>query len=46
MNKDPFGIWEITVPPKVPGVCPIPHDSKVKVRTSAKLCENIIHDMK
>jgi hypothetical protein len=32
MKKDQFGVWEITVPPKSPGVCAIPHDSKLKVR--------------
>ena len=31
MKKDSFGVWEITVPPKSPGVCAIPHDSKIKV---------------
>lgn len=32
MVKDSFGVWEITIPPKEPGVCAIPHDSKIKVR--------------
>ena len=31
LKKDEFGVWEITIPPKVPGVCAISHDSKVKV---------------
>ncbi|KDQ64388.1 glycoside hydrolase family 13 protein [Jaapia argillacea MUCL 33604] len=31
MKKDHFGIWEITLPPKSPGVCAIPHDSKIKI---------------
>ncbi|THV08317.1 glycoside hydrolase [Dendrothele bispora CBS 962.96] len=31
MKKDNFGVWEITVPPKSPGVCAIPHDSKIKI---------------
>lgn len=31
MTKDQFGVWEITVPAKAPGVCAIPHDSKLKV---------------
>jgi 1,4-alpha-glucan branching enzyme len=31
MKKDQYGVWEIRVPPVSPGVCAIPHDSKVKV---------------
>ncbi|GLB34035.1 putative carbohydrate-binding module 48 (Isoamylase N-terminal domain) [Lyophyllum shimeji] len=31
MKKDEFGVWEITVPPASPGVCAIPHDSKIKI---------------
>ncbi|EIN10541.1 glycoside hydrolase [Punctularia strigosozonata HHB-11173 SS5] len=31
MTKDQYGVWEIIVPPKAPGVCAIPHDSKVKI---------------
>ncbi|CCM04879.1 uncharacterized protein FIBRA_07073 [Fibroporia radiculosa] len=31
MVKDSFGVWEITVPPKAPGICAIPHDSKLKI---------------
>ncbi|RDB20124.1 1,4-alpha-glucan-branching enzyme [Hypsizygus marmoreus] len=31
MKKDPFGVWEITLPPTSPGVCAIPHDSKLKI---------------
>ncbi|KAG6842032.1 alpha-1,4-glucan branching enzyme [Blastosporella zonata] len=31
MKKDDFGVWEITVPPTSPGVCAIPHDSKIKI---------------
>ena len=31
MKKDPFGVWEITVPAK-DGQHAIPHNSKVKVR--------------
>ncbi|OSX60390.1 glycoside hydrolase family 13 protein [Postia placenta MAD-698-R-SB12] len=31
MVKDSFGVWEITIPPKEPGVCAIPHDSKIKI---------------
>ncbi|KAI0939153.1 alpha-1,4-glucan branching enzyme [Taiwanofungus camphoratus] len=31
MKKNEYGIWEITVPPKSPGVCSIPHDSKIKI---------------
>lgn len=31
MKKDTFGVWEITIPPTAPGVCAIPHDSKIKV---------------
>jgi len=31
LKKNEFGVWEITVPPKAPGVCAIPHDSKVKI---------------
>ncbi|KAH9938639.1 glycoside hydrolase [Fomitopsis serialis] len=30
MTRDQYGVWEITIPAKGPGVCPIPHDSKVK----------------
>ena len=33
MKKDNYGHWEITVPPKAPGVCAIPHDSKIKVQS-------------
>lgn len=32
MTRDQYGVWEIVVPPKEPGVCAIPHDSKIKVR--------------
>lgn len=32
MKKDQYGVWEITIPPKSPGVCAIPHDSMLKVR--------------
>lgn len=32
MTKDQYGVWEIVLPPKEPGVCAIPHDSKIKVR--------------
>lgn len=31
LKKNEFGVWEITLPPKAPGVCAIAHDSKVKV---------------
>ncbi|KAL6305825.1 glycoside hydrolase superfamily [Sparassis latifolia] len=31
MKKNEYGIWEITVPPTSPGVCAIPHDSKIKI---------------
>ncbi|KNZ77177.1 1,4-alpha-glucan-branching enzyme [Termitomyces sp. J132] len=31
MKKDEFGVWEITIPPVSPGVCAIPHDSKIKI---------------
>ncbi|KAK7060409.1 alpha-1,4-glucan branching enzyme [Paramarasmius palmivorus] len=31
MTRDEFGSWEIKVPPKSPGVCAIPHDSKIKI---------------
>jgi 1,4-alpha-glucan branching enzyme len=31
MKKDPYGVWEITVPAK-DGQPAIPHNSKVKVR--------------
>ncbi|KAG6821518.1 alpha-1,4-glucan branching enzyme [Arthromyces matolae] len=31
MKKDSFGVWEITIPPSAPGVCAIPHDSKIKI---------------
>ncbi|EMD40934.1 glycoside hydrolase family 13 protein [Gelatoporia subvermispora B] len=31
MTKNPYGVWEITVPPVSPGVCAIPHDSKIKI---------------
>ncbi|KAI0832593.1 glycoside hydrolase [Trametes gibbosa] len=31
LTKDEYGVWEITIPPKQPGVCPIPHDSKIKI---------------
>ncbi|KAL2423704.1 1,4-alpha-glucan-branching enzyme [Exophiala dermatitidis] len=30
MTKNPFGVWEVTLPPK-DGVPAIPHDSKVKI---------------
>lgn len=32
MIKDDFGVWSIVVPPVKPGICAIPHDSKIKVR--------------
>jgi hypothetical protein len=32
MKKDQYGVWEIILPPKSPGVCAIPHDSMLKVR--------------
>ncbi len=32
MQKDEYGVWEITVPPTASGECGIPHDSKLKVR--------------
>ncbi|KAI0276321.1 glycoside hydrolase superfamily [Russula aff. rugulosa BPL654] len=31
MKKDQYGVWEITLPPKSPGVCAIPHDSMLKI---------------
>jgi 1,4-alpha-glucan branching enzyme len=31
MRKNNFGVWEIVLPPIAPGVCAIPHDSKVKI---------------
>ncbi|KAH7911573.1 glycoside hydrolase family 13 protein [Hygrophoropsis aurantiaca] len=31
MQKDHYGVWEIVVPPVSPGVCAIPHDSKIKI---------------
>ncbi|KAL0253960.1 1,4-alpha-glucan-branching enzyme [Cryptococcus tetragattii IND107] len=31
MTKSSFGVWECYVPPVTPGVCPIPHDSMVKI---------------
>lgn len=31
LKKNEFGVWEITIPPKSPGVCAIPHDSKIKI---------------
>jgi len=31
LKKDKYGVWEVTLPPKSPGVCAIPHDSKLKV---------------
>ena len=34
MTKDKYGTWEIVIPPVKPGVCPIEHDSKVKVGPS------------
>jgi 1,4-alpha-glucan branching enzyme len=34
MTKNSFGIWNVTVPAKN-GVAAIPHDSKIKVSTSA-----------
>lgn len=33
MKRDPFGVWEIVVPAKG-GEPAIPHNTKVKVRTS------------
>jgi hypothetical protein len=32
MTKNQYGVWEISLPPKSPGVCAIPHDSMIKVR--------------
>lgn len=31
MVKDQYGIWTIVLPPVGPGVCAIPHDSKIKI---------------
>ncbi|KAG9018996.1 alpha-1,4-glucan branching enzyme [Tulasnella sp. 427] len=31
MERDQYGVWNITIPPKAPGVPAIPHDSKVKI---------------
>ncbi|THH12395.1 hypothetical protein EW145_g69 [Phellinidium pouzarii] len=31
MQKDPFGVWEIKVPPKSPGEPAIAHESKIKI---------------
>ncbi|KAM6496062.1 Glycoside hydrolase superfamily [Amanita muscaria] len=31
MIKDQYGIWTIVLPPVGPGVCAIPHDSKIKI---------------
>ncbi|KAK0453929.1 glycoside hydrolase family 13 protein [Armillaria borealis] len=31
MKKNQFGVWEIAVPPSSPGICAIPHDSKIKI---------------
>ncbi|KAH9060979.1 glycoside hydrolase [Lactarius vividus] len=31
LKKDKYGVWEITLPPRSPGVCAIPHDSKLKI---------------
>ncbi|KAI0005161.1 glycoside hydrolase superfamily [Russula compacta] len=31
LKKDQYGVWGITLPPKSPGVCTIPHDSKLKI---------------
>ncbi|KAI0335635.1 glycoside hydrolase [Cubamyces sp. BRFM 1775] len=31
MKKNEYGVWEIVVPPQRPGVCAIPHDSKIKI---------------
>jgi len=31
MKRDQYGVWEIVVPPVKPGVCAIPHDSKLKI---------------
>lgn len=41
MKKDPYGVWEVTVPPKEPGVCAIPHDSKVKVGSVSSFLFNV-----
>ncbi|KAF8622102.1 hypothetical protein AX15_007239 [Amanita polypyramis BW_CC] len=31
MTKDEYGVWSIVVPPVKPGICAIPHDSKIKI---------------
>ncbi|KAF9518695.1 glycoside hydrolase family 13 protein [Hydnum rufescens UP504] len=31
MVRDQFGVWSISLPPISPGVCAIPHDSKIKI---------------
>ncbi|PFH51282.1 glycoside hydrolase family 13 protein [Amanita thiersii Skay4041] len=31
MKKNEYGVWEIVVPPLRPGICAIPHDSKIKI---------------
>jgi hypothetical protein len=51
MKKDQFGIWDITIPAKSPGVCAIPHDSKLKVcirifsKISVDFMSNIAPDL-
>ena len=41
MKKDQYGVWEITLPPKSPGVCAIPHDSMLKVRHIRTLAHKV-----
>ena len=31
MTRDPYGVWEITIPPTADGKVAIPHDSKIKI---------------
>jgi 1,4-alpha-glucan branching enzyme len=35
MKKNPFGVWEVTVPAQN-GAPAIPHESKIKVRDSSE----------
>jgi 1,4-alpha-glucan branching enzyme len=44
MQKDAYGVWSITLPPKSPGVCAIPHDSKVKVPGFIHNCEECMNN--
>lgn len=41
MTKNQYGVWEVVIPPKAPGVCAIEHNSKVKISLISPTNERI-----